>query len=792
MELKQPYSDNNIDIDDGTPRHARFDESSSSHLDRSSCSFKGSGDLVVRYAAMTRRTSKDSSFSNSHESKLNATLDPISQRRKRHEDHDHLGDEILAKKQTQSLLCLRSFTGMTLFSAAILICSLTYLFSRRNEVKDFQQQYDDITEAFENIVRRSLQNKVYSAMTLSAMYTSVFGPQKMWPNATMYDFEKLAKGQLAVAESIGLSFNPIITNENRGDFEAHAAQKGDLLGVSELESNYTIYTRENGVVVDDPGIQPNSPFPGVMIPVYQIYPAEDNRKAIMFNLHSEENRMRALDDMMLYKVPTLTALLHLVQHPEAMNPSSILFYPVFSQFDDDEVVGSISIVFTWEAIFETVLTEDYEGLTVVLESSASMNLDPDNGVSRQLWTFDILGGEDITFSEGDLHDPSFDEYQEEISLNVAQGTISGLANVDNLITFKIRLYPSLKMQNLHLTDNPMTYVVSLLGIFIFVSAVFLAYDRLQMLQKDKILTLAKKSGQIVDSLFPISVKERLYYQSEHVNKKFEVTSSEPQHKDKDPFRRDSSTSDLSPVEVDVTKMEQFKRFLRRQLSSTNRKPSQELNVDTPTGPLKFCTPPIADLFSETSVMFADVVGFTKWSSDREPEDVFHFLESLYFEFDKISEQLGVFKLGTIGDCYIAVTGIPEYRPDHAVIMCRFAHECRLVLKRVFQELDNTCGMNTGNLSMRFGVNSGPVTAGVLRGKKSRFELFGDTINTASRMETTSKPEMIQISQTTANYLLDAGHSDWFEPRYEEVEVKGKGKLQTYWLSIENNEADDMI
>jgi hypothetical protein len=267
------------------------------------------------------------------------------------------------------LFCLRSFTGITLVTSAILICSLTFVFTRRKELRDYEYQYSDITEAFENAVRRGLENKVYSAQTMSAMYTSVFGTQNVWPNATMYDFEKLAEGQLAVAESIAVSFNPIITNENRAEFEAHAAENRAWLGVSELENNFTIFRKENDIVIDDPGIEPDSVFPDVMIPVYQIYPAEANRKAIMFNVHSEENRMPALDDMFLYKVPTLTALLHLVIHPDAMNPSSILFYPVFSQFGSDEVVGSISIVFTWETLFEAVLTEDYEGLTAVLESS---------------------------------------------------------------------------------------------------------------------------------------------------------------------------------------------------------------------------------------------------------------------------------------------------------------------------------------------------------------------------------------------------------------------------------------
>jgi class 3 adenylate cyclase len=109
---------------------------------------------------------------------------------------------------------------------------------------------------------------------------------------------------------------------------------------------------------------------------------------------------------------------------------------------------------------------------------------------------------------------------------------------------------------------------------------------------------------------------------------------------------------------------------------------------------------IANFFPSTTVLFADIAGFTAWSSSREPEQVFQLLETVYGAMDQIALRRGVFKVETVGDCYVAVCGLPEPREDHAVAMTRFARDCQLRMSSLSQQLEVALGPDTADLSFR--------------------------------------------------------------------------------------------
>lgn len=125
--------------------------------------------------------------------------------------------------------------------------------------------------------------------------------------------------------------------------------------------------------------------------------------------------------------------------------------------------------------------------------------------------------------------------------------------------------------------------------------------------------------------------------------------------------------------------------------------------------------------------------------------------------------------------------MPEPRKSHPLIMVKFAHDCREKMKQITTELETTLGPGTAELMLRTGLHSGPTTAGVLRGEKARFQLFGDTVNTASRMESNGIPGLIHVSQKTADLLISHGKKHWLTARAELVNAKGKGMLQTYFV-----------
>jgi len=180
---------------------------------------------------------------------------------------------------------------------------------------------------------------------------------------------------------------------------------------------------------------------------------------------------------------------------------------------------------------------------------------------------------------------------------------------------------------------------------------------------------------------------------------------------------------------------------------------------------------IADGFSDASVLFADIVGFTRLSAQVPPDKLVSMLNAVFSEFDMLVEGRGLEKIKTIGDAYMVASGIPAPRADHAQALVELALDMSGALARKAMELGIP-------LQMRVGINSGPVVAGVIGKRKFIYDLWGDAVNTASRMESHGVPGRIQVSEATMKRLE---HLYLFESRGE-IQVKGMGALNVYLLA----------
>jgi class 3 adenylate cyclase len=179
---------------------------------------------------------------------------------------------------------------------------------------------------------------------------------------------------------------------------------------------------------------------------------------------------------------------------------------------------------------------------------------------------------------------------------------------------------------------------------------------------------------------------------------------------------------------------------------------------------------IADGFADVTVLFADIVGFTKLSARMAPARIVAMLDELFCRFDDLAGQLGLEKIKTIGDCYMVAGGLPEARADHATAVARMA-------LGMLREVQAFAAARGEAIDVRIGMHSGPVVAGVIGKRKFIYDLWGDTVNVASRMESHGVPGAIQVSDECRRLL----EGTFRFARRGTIEVKGKGAMETWLL-----------
>jgi Adenylate and Guanylate cyclase catalytic domain len=278
------------------------------------------------------------------------------------------------------------------------------------------------------------------------------------------------------------------------------------------------------------------------------------------------------------------------------NPYAFILQPLFDTFEPNQtMVGLVIAVTSYENLLDKLLPDGTSGIVCVIRDSCGTDI-----------SYLLEGREAAFLGYGDFHDSSFDKYKENITVEMYESV------TDDLCVHTLEIYPTASLQASYETNKPAVYTSVVALSFIVTTVLLLVYDRLVTRRQEKTMASAIRSGKLVASLFPSSVVDRVMQDAqagERVGKK-----------------------KSSGAETSTDSKENEQRF--------------------------FKTRPIADFFPQCTIIFADISGFTSWASTREPHQVFILLETLYGSLDRIAKARGIFKVETVGDCYVAVSGLP--------------------------------------------------------------------------------------------------------------------------------------
>lgn len=713
----------------------------------------------------------------------------------------------IVSKETQAVFASKFLVALVMIVSAGVLGYFAYKLTWDEEIDEFQAKFLDFAD---EIARSGANNAHNSYLVLESFSRTVTSlslfANATWPFLTLPNYESRADDYMTISGAESVSFCPIVPDSVREKYEAYTVQEqGWIQAGLDHEYEASLRAKEDratqGYVLTNkaakaeaepiaPGtnsegfsllnkatrIQPyiwrnakltNRAIPDVAkgphVPIWQTYPAPRNSYVVGHNLDS----IGAFNDLIVSShetyMPTLSDVLDnflLFGNAQTVDvdPKSVLLSPIFRTIANGrssnavenknrvDIVGYMIVIKKWRRIFEDVLYNGAKPVVVVLKNDCD-----------KAFTYEIVGPNAYFMGEGDLHDTRYDDMK-------VMSSLSNQEIVRSACTFTLHIYPTTELEEDYQTNMPIYVSVAVLCVFAFTSLVFLLYDSLVSMRQRRILSAARATSRIVSNLFPKAVRERMI-QDMKVEEKRASNFATAIEESNNRGRNDASTFlNSSP---------------HGSGSSHARNPR---GVSNCTSVDIFGSKPIAELFPATTIMFGDMVGFTAWSSVRDPQQVFTLLETVYYFFDMIAKKRRIFKVETIGDCYVAVAGLPMPRKDHHIVMARFAMECLEKMNTLAKQLEASLGPDTGDLTMRIGLHSGPVTAGVLRGEKGRFQLFGDSMNTAARMESTCIRSKIQVSRETAKLLIASKKEKWVTEREGGVFCKGKGELQTYWLS----------
>jgi class 3 adenylate cyclase len=656
---------------------------------------------------------------------------------------------------------------------------LTHYFTSQQEEQQFENQSATFAFKVEEALHyksKTLQGALETFAVTIASYARS-NDDTEWPFETFPFYESVAAQFRTVSSTDVIVLAPLVEPVLQGvEWPLYSFQEQGWLNDSYEAMGWTSQPfpiRGQIYDIDSNGLVVSSDPTETAMPLWQRSEPPKDTSIINYNLLSQAQvRMtfKALVETQLVQgqmgpVMDLGGVLGDNGNEKSETPESLYVQPVLDMIDGRlSMVATLTCSMEWNDFFTGLIPDDANGaggfgMVVVVESTC-----PDN--TNSLFTYALNGRNPIFMGYGDHHDPAYND------LGHTTGLFYNDIQENNVCDYALTIYPTATVEEQMYSNQPAIYTAVMVMLFVLAAVFFLVYDYFVQRQQREAMAEAARSNAIVSSLFPAEIRDRLFNTDNNNNNDGGTMTVK---------NESNSSKDIEMGAPDANKRNNKGGTAQKFRLQNFLDEEGEKDAKMRSQPAILESKPIADLFPNMSVLFADISGFTAWSSVREPAQVFTLLETVYKAFDKTAKRRKVFKVETVGDCYVAVTGLPEPVKDHSVIMCRFARECLTQFNHLVTQLEVILGPDTGDLNVRIGIHSGPVTAGVLRGDKSRFQLFGDTVNTAARIETSGLPNRIHLSHETAELFHAAGKSNWMSRRTDTIVAKGKGEMQTYWL-----------
>ncbi|CAB9515791.1 Receptor-type guanylate cyclase gcy [Seminavis robusta] len=672
----------------------------------------------------------------------------------------------MSAKDTRHVRLWRFVATLALLVTALVVTLTTYRFLKAEETSNFEVAFERFSRTLAEAALEEQKNVRDALRTIATTISSQAMAANIsdnWPNVRIPMFGLHAQNAMAQAKVEFLSWTPRVSAEQYDSYiefvnanykeivdEGHMFYYGDLSRISTDPR----FSRPPPFIaaVGPEGFGPDKPRDAYW--PNQIYAPPDLSYALNTNIGSFRNvepAVEALEHLQYETVFTgssssgsrasdgiLGAEVHATYHSQfngtTKTPHGYVLHPVHQDPLDQSssIVGMISAGFAFDASLRNLIPDGVQGITCVVTSNMAAN-----------FSYVVDGQNAFFLGMEDHHESKYDEYA--VQMDLALHTNPKFTTTPGHAQYQMHIYPSDRFRATYDSNTPEIFAAAIAVTFVIVAIVFLVYDLFVFKRNENLVAKAAQSNAIVTSLFPEHMRERLMHEKEE----------------------DQLTKD--------------KAGRRKTLSGS----LSDGNFDKKTSRVH---KPLADLYLDTTVLFADITGFTAWSSVREPSQVFVLLETLFQSFDSIAKKRRVFKVETVGDCYVAVSGLPKPRTDHPIAMCRFARDILAKMRTLTKALEVTLGPDTGDLDLRVGIHSGPVTAGILRGDRSRFQLFGDTMNVCQRVESSGKAGRIHASKETAELLKSMGKESWLDKRTHAVNAKGLGEMVTYWISVAGERA----